>query len=70
MVFVIQFIEAFKDYTCQTLSVKSQNLLMQGRSHWEGGEEGRWAILNGGPSEKFLIVNHPKEDHNKQEVKR
>ena len=24
---------------------------------------------NGGPSEKFLIVDHPKEDHNEREFK-
>ena len=26
-------------------------------------------IFNAGPSEKFLFVDHPKEDHNKQEFK-
>ena len=27
-------------------------------------------ILNAGPSENFLIVEHPKEDHNEQEFNR
>ena len=27
-------------------------------------------ILNAGPSENFLILDHPKEDHNEQEFKR
>ena len=26
-------------------------------------------MLNVGPSEKFLIVNHPKENHNEREIK-
>ena len=28
------------------------------------------SILNAGPSEKFLIVDHPKEDHSEQKFKR
>ena len=27
-------------------------------------------ILNAGPSEEFLIVDHPKEDHKEREFKR
>ena len=26
-------------------------------------------MLNAGPSEKFVIVDHPKENHNEQEFK-
>ena len=35
-----------------------------------GGGQGRIDHFIAGPSEEFLIVEHPKEDHNEREFKR
>ena len=44
-------------------------LLFTGVQKLKGPKISQFSLFNVGPSEKFLIVNHLKEEHNEQEVK-